>query len=1073
MKTILRLKIALLAYMFCPVMGYPQPSRTIKGVVCSAIDKEPLFGVSIMNNTTGKIVISDRDGLFSLPGLSTSDTLSFTYVGYAMKRIPVAEINVETMTVLLEESLRKLDEVVVNTGYQLLPKERSTGSFTHVDGQVLGRMVSADIIDRLEGVTNGLSFQLPATRGAPSSTPELRIRGLSTINGETSPLIVVDNFPYEGEIANINPNDVESVTVLKDAAASSIWGARAGNGVIVITTKGGKTGLKPVINFNSNISISQKPDLYYNQAFLPPTEAVELERNLFERGLYVKNDWTTATPAIEILFALEDGLLSRENAESMLDALKQSDVRNEAGNYLYRKGIHQQYALNVSGGSEWHQYYVSAGFDKNANNLKGNGYHRITLNAKNDFRPFRKLHIGTSINYTQRHLQNNGIDFVDLAPSGMNDIYVYARLADEDGNPLPIVRNNRFAYTDSAAASGLLDWHYRPLDELAVNDNARHAQEVRLNTAVRYDIIDGMHVEGRYQYQSVNNATTNHYSPESYFARNLINTYTQQDGTRPIPLGGILDRSGSTLSSHYGRLQLAYNNNWKRHEISSLIGFEIRQERNDGNGSLRLYGYDNNVLTYATNINYESSFPLRPLSSGRIQNGTSPGNKLVDRFVSYYGNLAYTFEQRYTVSASARWDASNIFGVDFNQKGVPLWSIGAAWNVTNERVVDVDWINLAKLRITYGSNGNVVRTISALPRISYGSTNPVTRLPMGTLKSVGNPDLSWEKVNTVNIGADFELFNSRISGSAEWYDKSSSNLIGEDFIDPTTGIIWSGFFYNLDNRRNYADMKTRGIDIELNTVNLNKGIRWETGFLFNNVSNKVTNYQEQKNPVIINFFTNVPVVEGTSRDQLYALPWHGLDGTGAPSVMVDGQLGTDYNSYFNSLTYEDLLKTGVATPTFFGAFRNTFTWRSFSTSINILWKAGHKFRRPTIAYSSLFSTGRQTHQDYLKRWQNPGDERTTNIPSMPENANVARDYAYIFSEALIEKGDNIRLHDVNVSYQLPNRYVRKTGLSQIRFYAYAKNLGIIWKRTDYDIDPDVQAYYPQPLEFAFGLQIQL
>src|SRR5690606_33520988 len=143
--------------------------------------------------------------------------------------------------------------------------------------------------------------------------------------------------------------------------------------------------------------------------------------------------------------------------------------------------------------------------------------------------------------------------------------------------------------------------------------------------------------------------------------------------------GGILDRSGSTLSSHYGRLQLAYNNNWKRHEISSLIGFEIRQERNDGNGSLRLYGYDNNVLTYATNINYESSFPLRPLSSGRIQNSTSPGNQLVDRFVSYYGNLAYTFEQRYTVSASARWDASNIFGVDFNQKGVPLWSIGAAW----------------------------------------------------------------------------------------------------------------------------------------------------------------------------------------------------------------------------------------------------------------------------------------------------------------------------------------------------------------------------------------------------------
>lgn len=1059
-----------------PFVGKSQTTRAVNGVVYSNVTGKPVQGASIRSKASGQTVVSGELGEFVFSNILATDTVVISTIGYLSKEVPVSNVVGHELVVYLKEAFNYIDEVIVNTGYQSLPKERATGSFSQIDNQLINRNVSANVINRLEGITNGLSFELPRTTGAPSTTPDLRIRGLSTINGETEPLIVLDNFPYEGDISNINPNDVESITILKDAAAASIWGARAGNGVIVINSKRGGMGRSPVVTINSNLSISERPDLYYSPMFLPPADAVELERALYRRGLYPNNDWTAYSPAVDILFALEEGRIDEATATGLLNGLKMYDIREQAEKFLYRQKVDQQYAVNVSGGGKKYAYYISAGFDNSAEELVGNGSNRVTFNVKNDFEPVAGLHVSTGISYTQRNSTTNGIDLLGLSPTGSGSIYPYARLADEDGNALPIVRNNRFSYTDSALEMGLLDWHYRPLDELSVNDNTATSQEVRLNTSVRYQLLKNLSVGVRHQYQNIGSAARNHHSEESYIARHEINRFTQADGSRPVPLGGILDRSDRKFTSHYSRIQLNYNGELaEKHQLDGLAGFELRQDFSRDNGSTRLYGYNEDILTSVSDLNYGDNFPIRPRFTGRISSRTNAGSQVIDRFVSYYANLAYAYADRYILSSSVRWDASNIFGVAFNQKGVPLWSLGIAWNVTNEQLLNIDWIDNLKLRMTYGANGNAVRSLSSLPYIRYGGTNLASRLPSAQLISVGNPDLRWEQVNTLNAGLDFAVVAKRITGSLEWYVKRSGNLIGYDFIDPTTGVFGYGSGFNLDNRRNYADMDTRGVDLELHSLNTDGKLKWQSSLMFSQVSNRITNYKDQQNALISEFFNQygAPVIEGASKDQMYAIPWQGLDNTGAPLVLLDGKLTTDYNAYFNGLKHEDLIKIGYSMPTVFGSILNTFSWRSLSVGINIRWKGGYKFRRESVVYSELLRSGNSAHLDYLNRWQKQGDEFVTNIPAMPEGVDLRRDQAYLFSDALVERGDHIRLQDINLTYQLPYMMSSKIGLSDVSIYAFANNLVILWKRTKFDVDPDVRALYPRTRQFSIGLKIKI
>ncbi len=1055
-------------------MAFPQ--TILSGRIISASDGHAVTGANIHLKRSGLNVTTGKDGTFRISLSSDNDTLVVSYIGFVTRQFPVQK-NTPFIEIKLNALVSELQAVVVNTGYYKVPRERATGSFTQIDNQLFNRSVSTNVMDRLEGVTNSLLFDRRNIQGEnpAGQSPQIRVRGVSTIESGQSPLIVVDNFPYESDITTINPNDVESITILKDAAAASIWGARAGNGVIVITTKQGRINQKAKISLNSNVTVGKKPDLYYNQSFLPSPIVMGIEKEQFNKGGVYPEAPETAIPAyVELLIKKRDGLITGDEFTVQEASMKLVDVRSEALNYLYQESVNQQYALNVSGGGTNNSYYFSAGLNDDKAFVSGDRSRRMTLNLQNSFIPLKGLELSTALWYTNRKTENNGLPVSDLTSSSVlvGQVSPYARLADDSGNALPIIKDWRQTYIDQAVSQGLPDWSFRPVDEIRLTDNTAHGNEIRMNAGLRYTFFRNFNMNASYQYLHNNNQTRNYYSPESYYVRNLVNRFTQADGTRVIPYGGILEgRSPYETTGNSGRLQVNYQKDFNRgNRLTALGGAEVREQVMTYSPGYRLYNYDDDIAVGNNVFNYTQFYTTRPMGAALIPAPDQATARFTDRYLSYFANAAYTLSDRYIVSASSRWDASNIFGVNTNQKGVPLWSVGGSWELSRENFFPLSGVvPYLRLRATFGSSGNVNNAVSSLPVALYG-TDSRTRLPNAALTSAGNPDLRWEKVKTVNTGLDFALKDRRVSGSIEIYRKYARDLIGADYMDPTTGIIL-GATPLIQNKINYAGLNTKGADFQLTSLNIKGPFTWESALLFSVVKNKITGYNTDQ-ALTFDYYTAdpVPPVKGRSVDAIYALPWRGLShDTGLPVVYLNGERTEDYGDFYNNLSVDSLVYAGVTSPTAFGSLRNSFTWKGIQLSATLTWKGGFVFRRNSITPGDEYR--RNYHQDYFKRWKAPGDEQFTNVP-----ANAAYDtyldYSYRASEALITKGDHIRLQDIQLSYMLPAATIKGLGLQSVRIYSYLRNLGILWRANDNNLDPDFfNADYPSPFTASFGLEI--
>ena len=1032
--------------------------EAITGTVVAFLSKEPLAGVNIIIKGTMNGATTDIEGQFTLQA-SPEDTLIFSFIGYETREVPLegrTEIDIALM-----EDIGILGELeIVSTGYQQLPKERATGSFVHLDNETINRSVSTGILERMEGVTSGLIFN----RNGPAGD-ELSIRGRSTLFANSQPLIVVDNFPYDGDINNINPNDVESITVLKDAAAASIWGARAGNGVIVITTKKGAYDQAPQVSFNANVTMGERPDPFYAPQ-MTVSDFVDIERMLFDQGYYAFTESSPAnaplTPVVELLIAQRDGEISSEEANTQIEALKQQDIRRDYEDYLYRKSLDQQYAINVRGGSERQRYRLSAGYDRNLENLSENRFERITLNARHTLNLLNdKLELSTGIYYVKGHDQNNGLSPNSLRMSSGSPMYPYGRLADAAGNPLPVIQDYRESFVLEAQEAGLLDWRYRPLEEMGLSDNTSSLTDYRLNAQVNYKILPHLQAEVLYQYWGNQRSNRQHHPLESYFARDLINTFTQvaEDGSleQAIPEGGILDVSNRETDSHNLRAQLRYEGNLgDRHALSAIAGYEVR-DMNSESTDHRYYGYDDD-LAISSYVDYAGFYNRYnyPLFSKQIPY-VDQLSSLTDRFVSYYANAAYTYDNRYTLSLSGRKDMSNLFGVDANQRGVPLWSAGLAWNLSEEGFYKSGIMPYLKLRATYGYNGNIDKTVSAYTTARIAGTSFRTGLPYARITNPPNPELRWEQVKVLNLGVDFELKDGIVSGSLEYYTKQGLDLIGDAPFPPSSGIT--------EFRGNTANTRGNGVDVVLHTRNINRAFQWETNFLFSYIKEEVTDYKAEES--VNNYLTfgsgslGMPVpLEGRPLFSLYSYRWAGLDpATGDPQGFLEGEVSKEYKAIIDAATTENIIYNGPARPTAFGALRNTFSWKGLSLSVNISYRVGYYFRRNSIRYSSVL-TAQGGHSDYALRWQQPGDEAFTQVPSMPEDPDINRDNMYTYSEILVEKGDHVRLQDVNLSYTLDRGQLPGLPFDRVQIYAYASNLGILWKATDTVKDPDYRTMPP-------------
>lgn len=1028
-------------------------------------NKVPITSAVIQLKSLGIKTRSDSNGRFTLPLLKGKYLISISHLGYDAKDTMIFVPLTSILEIKLRSSSEQLAEVTVSTGYQTLTKERATGSFYQLDNKMLNQRISTDILSRLDGVTSGLFVD----KRRPEQTT-FQIRGLSTLNAsEMSPLIVLDNFPYEGDLNNINPNDIESVTVLKDAAASSIWGARAGNGVIVLTSKKGRFSQSLKIEANMNVTVQPKPDLYSADQ-LAVYSGIQLEKYLFDKGYYnsLFNDVQKRpiSDVVEILNAAKTGKISASQADKQINQLSGYDLRDDMQKYLYQNSLKEQYALSFSGGSASVRSLVSLGMDRNRAELKGNSNQRLTLRSDQSFQLSKNWTASAGLFVSRSTAASNspgGYGSSRFNKTGSS----YSRLADENGSPLSLNIDYRGLFTDTAGRGKLLDWKYRPLDELQKNDNTSSLTDILINLGTSYKITSWLSADLKYQFEQAWGKADRKNTLASYYARNIINRFTQIKGSEVkyvVPASGILNRSENRDQSYSARGQLNINKNWNNlHDLSAIFGAEVRESKSSVN-TQNLYGYDETTLSLM-DLDYANPYPVFGgiSSASYIPSGIN-ADLFTNRYVSLFGNAAYSYKQKYTLSASIRKDASNLYGVNTNQKWVPLWSAGLLWRIASEHFVQLDWMDKLNLRLTYGVSGNTDPSASALTRIRYlAASSSSINVPAVGILDPPNPELRWEKVKMFNSGLDFSMLKGRLSGSLEYYIKRSSDLINGQTFDPTSGIITAN--------RNSATINGSGIDLVLNSLNVDGQIKWNTSFLVSNVTYKISkNLSPPSADGLISDGTILFPVEGYNPYLVVSYKWMGLDPVdGSPRGYVNGQISKDYLAITSNPLDQQVIH-GSALPNLFGSVRNTLSYKDFSISFLISYAFNYYFRRPSLNYSALFQ-GTGGNSEFEKRWQKPGDEAFSNVPSMIYPAIALRDNFYNKSEINVERGDHIRLDEIYASYTLSAKKSRQF-FQSLQLYLYSNRLNLmLWRANKLHLDPDVIYGLRPSVSLAAGLKV--
>jgi len=1039
------------------------PPISIKGKIANEKGEPMSATIAVKGKKTG--TNTNANGEFYLEGIDEKAVLLITGIG--IEPIEVA-VNGRTDLGTITTKIRivQSDAVVLNTGYQDIPKERAAGSFAKLTEKELNYQVGTDILKRLDGMVPGIQLD------AESNRPPITVRGFSSINGPKSPLIIVDNFPYDGNIMNINPNDVESITILKDAAASSIWGARAGNGVIVITTKKGSFNKPVKVSFNYTYTISEKPDLFKNLQTIASSDMVDIETDLFNRGFFLanENDLTrpALTPVVDVLIARRNGTISNAEAERRLNIYRNTSFNEEVTKYLYQKPVTSQYSINISGGGKSNAFQVSTGYDRSYNEL-GALAERLNLKTIERIKISPKFEVVAGLWYTSLKNNSGRTNPDDIANSTRKSIYM--PLKNEDGNEIPINKDINGAYTDTAGAGKLLSWKYLPLSNHQFKRREVSSEDIMLNIGMNYQLFSFLNLQLQYQYekQAVNTNDIN--DVESYDARVMLNRSAQinwQTGVVNyfIPLGGVINSRDQQLSTHNLRPQINFQKTFGQHQFTAIGGADIRQKVDESQSSV-VYGYDSRTLG-VRKVDFVTTYKDYITGSNRTVTNNSSLGEITNRFLSYYFNTNYTFRNTYTLTGSIRKDQSNLIGVNKNERGVPLWSAGFLWDIGKEKFMKVNWIDMLKLRLTSGFAGNIDLSRSAQTVATFGTNS--FNFPQARITEFANPELSWEKVNINNIGLDFSMGKGRITGNLDFYFKDCRDLLGPKPTDASAGLLTPALTANI------ANMKSWGGEFQLQYKVLDKKLKWDITILGAFARNEVTDYflinnTGGRNLVTPNALYPNPKV-GKSIYSLTSYAWAGLDPlTGDPRGLINGQPSTNYSAIIGtSTTEEDIIYHGPSVPEITGAIRNTVSFKKIELTFNLTYRGSYVVRKSMLYSGGVF--GGIGHQDYYKRWKAPGDELTTTVPSLVYPVNSARDEFYLRSEIGVIPGDNIRLQFINLSYTPRIPINKKDKYWEPQFYINLSNVGIVWKKSKEVPDPDYMAI-PPSRTCAVGIRFQI
>lgn len=1010
-----------------------QQTIDVYGVVRDSL-QQPMPGVIVHVLSTGKQVTTDKNGKYELTGLPLGTKISFRNMGYTSLEMVVkqAEINITMRSVPME-----VEEVAIsyNTGYQNVSKERATGSYGIVTANMLKGKLQDNILDRIEGQVAGLT----------SYKGTMQVRGRSTLSGVSSPLYVVDGIPYEGSLDAINPSEITQVTVLKDATAASIYGARSANGVIVINTRSGADG--PVrIAINSSIKSTPLPDPSYNN-LLSSSEFIDFQHKLFKLNPGALTAGFYMNEVRQLFFDHAAAKINDQELEQQLNVYRSRDRRGQLEDeFLRTHALDQQHNLSFSGGTAKHKYALSGNYMKSAPYEKAQTNDRVGYNFKNtlDITNWLKMDANLIGSFTRADYDNG---FLGMSVYHGSNKASYLTFKDENGVALPWYQARSQTDIDRINGLGLLDESYFPMDELSRQHYNQKDNYHNLNLGLNLKLMTGLTVDLRYQKEIGAGYSKQFYGKDSYFVRSMINNATQiKDGNiiQNIPTGGQIKESRSDRSSHTLRAQVNYNKSWQGlHEVYAIAGAEQRKVRNTATSTYRV-GYDDNSLSFKA-IDEKS---LARLTGTQALGGTYAYNNMgagfaeaENRYVSFYGNGSYTYDRRLTLSASIRMDQSNLFGTDPKYQYRPLWSVGASYHILKD---GQDWLDRLSVRATHGINGNIAKMSGPYLTVNESGINDYINEPSSIVTFPPNSGLRWEKTHVTNFGIDFSVLKSVLNGSIDVYNKNTTDLLRAKVSDPTYG--WSELTLN------YGDMYNRGIELNLNSTNIKTAqFGWQSTLNFSYNKNKLTRI-ENTNGAPIYYIQANQIREEKPLNGLYAVKWAGLDETGAPQAYnAKGEI----TKSFATLTVDDLVYAGTTLPPFATSFSNYFQYRNFDLSFMFVHYGGHVMRGIMGEY--IVGTGLSTNVDRQTAnfWTQPGDEQDPDkAPAYKQGASANMKNIWVAADKHIEKADYIKLRDISLSYTLPTGILQKYKVTQARVTAQVQNPWR-WSANSEGLDPEV------------------
>jgi len=1049
---------------------------------------QPLAGITVQVKGTPRKYVTGTDGNLTINNVPAGAVLVFS--GVNVEDVELAVDGKAELTARLKRKVAALEDVVV-TGFQRIDRKKFTGSAVTVKADSIKLDGVTDISRMLEGRAAGVSIQ--NVSGTFGAAPKVRIRGATSINGENKPLWVVDGVVLEdivnvsneqltsgdastllgSSVAGLNINDIETFDILKDASAAAVYGARAMNGVIVITTKKGKSGT-PAISYTGNFGVQLKPS-YTSYDIMNSADQMSVNAELERKGIIVYPQLVNASSsgiygelARLLQYPDANGNFAVENTPEGRQAwlMKYANINTNWFKLLFRNSVNQQHTLSITSGNEKAQSYISTSFFTDPGWSVADKVKSYTLNFRQDYTMNSRLSFGFLAGGNVRQQQTAGTE------NRTSDPLIGAYSRDFDINPFSYALNiSRTLPAYNADGSyNFSTQNYAPFNilyELKNNYTKLNVLDGRLQGRLSYKLTPHITYDftGALRYVKTteehdvleNSNEANAYrvgdpnQPGYNSIINAANPFLYQDPTLPfnqavsvLPYGGFYKRTDRTLVNYTFRNTISYNETFddRRHSITALLGQEYRSvDRQTANDVGVGYQYNTGGTPFVNYLFFKKMVESNDTYYGMFNE--------YERAAAFFANAQYTYNNKYTVMGTVRADGSNRMGNSTHARWLPTWTAAGVWNIDQEQFLEGVRPTLSHLMLksSYGLNASVGNAINSTTILRSQITNRQYQQDQQTsitIQDLKNGDLTWEKKYELNVGVDAGFFNERMGLTVDWYDRKSFDLIG---LIRTSGIGGEVYQY-----ANYADMKSHGLDISLTgRILVNK--EWNISSTLNfgwNVT-RITNLRSTPNIWQL-------VGEGGGAQQgfpvrgLFSIANRGLDPYyGYPLFLNDsGNVSPRVNLQSTNTKY--LKYEGPADPTITGGWSNSFRYRDFSLNVLVTYQAGSKVRlRPVYGtyYSDMFALP----NEFKKRWELPGDEKLTNIPSVAmftqagyqlqqQSAYPYNNYNY--SSDRVADGGFVRLKAVTFSYLLPAPLMTRIGMRSGSLSVTGNNLWLIY-----------------------------